>query len=79
MKQLHREAPRHKGIYTERHQNIRNLHRGIRSEATPPLPRTKATQRCTRTEGIYTEPPEQKEPTQRATRRNLHRDAPEQK
>ena len=79
MKQLRREPPRHKGIYTGRHQKIRSLHRGTRSEATQPLPITKATQRCTRTEGIYTEPPEQKEPTQRTTRSNLHRDAPEQK
>ena len=75
MNNQYREAPEHKeitqrttrteGMCTERHQNMRNLHRGIRSEAAQPLPRTEATQRGTRTEGIYTVRPQ--------IRRNLHR------
>ena len=79
MNNLYREAPEHKeitqrttrteGMCTERHQNMRNLHRGIRSEATQPLPITKATLRGTRTEGIYTE--------RHQKMNNLYREAPE--
>ena len=75
MKNLYKEAPedktitqktaRTRGIYTENHQNIRNLQEGIRSGATHPLPRTKATLRSARTEGIYT--------VRSQTRRNPHR------
>ena len=64
MTNLHREPPEHKGTYTKAsdhklhsHSPEQKLHR----EA----PETKESAQWDRkSEGIYTEPPEQKEPTQ---------------
>ena len=64
MRNLHREPPEHKGTYTKAsdqklhsHCPEQKLHREV------PGPK-ESTQRDPKPEGIYTEPPEQKEPTQ---------------